>query len=181
MCIYIYIYLYLHIYVYMPTYMRVCLIICIIKYYNYYSYYNTCCCLATRGPPLLFNTIFWSTVTLIFFGCICFCWIKWWWFFTPLLPLEFFLFCWLVVGVADVTMAPAVGVAICGVTVDADVLLEVDVVTSLKSGLGLFFVGKVCSRHPVPAARSSRSLVLRHFIRRFWNHIFTCDHRNSKK
>lgn len=44
---------------------------------------------------------------------------------------------------------------------------------SLRSGLGLFLFGNVCSREP-PVASSSRSLLFRHFIRRFWNQIFTC-------
>lgn len=42
-----------------------------------------------------------------------------------------------------------------------------------RSGLGLFLFGNVWSREP-PLARSSRSLELRHFIRRFWNQILTC-------
>lgn len=45
--------------------------------------------------------------------------------------------------------------------------------TSLRSGFGFIFVGSVCSLHP-PDERSSRSLEFRHFILRFWNHIFTC-------
>jgi len=49
--------------------------------------------------------------------------------------------------------------------------------TSLRSGLGLFLVGKVCSREP-PAERSSLSLELRHFIRLFWNQILTCESRS---
>lgn len=48
--------------------------------------------------------------------------------------------------------------------------------TSLKSGFGLFRVGKVCSLEP-PADRSSRSFELRHFILLFWNQIFTCESR----
>lgn len=45
---------------------------------------------------------------------------------------------------------------------------------SLRSGLGLFLFGNVCSREP-PVASSSRSLLFRHFMRRFWNQIFTCE------
>lgn len=101
------------------------------------------------------------------------------------MPLIFFLSCWLAadVGIADVAApSPAVDV-VAAVEEDDNALLlgvAVDVVvTSLRSGFGLFFVGNVCSRQPVPAASSSRSLVLRHFIRRFWNHIFTCESFND--
>lgn len=45
---------------------------------------------------------------------------------------------------------------------------------SLRSGFGLFFVGSVCSLVP-PVESSSRSFEFRHFIRRFWNQIFTCE------
>lgn len=51
--------------------------------------------------------------------------------------------------------------------------------TSLRSGLGFIFVGKVCSLQP-PDDRSSLSLELRHFILRFWNQIFTWQQRVSK-
>ena len=44
---------------------------------------------------------------------------------------------------------------------------------SLRSGLGLSLLGRVSSRDP-PEDSSSRSLLLRHFMRRFWNQIFTC-------
>lgn len=44
--------------------------------------------------------------------------------------------------------------------------------TSLRSGCGLALVGSVCSRQP-PDDSSSRSLEFLHFIRRFWNQIFT--------
>lgn len=47
----------------------------------------------------------------------------------------------------------------------------------LLPGFGLFLVGRVCSRVP-PEESSSRSLEFRHFMRRFWNHIFTW---NAKK
>lgn len=46
---------------------------------------------------------------------------------------------------------------------------------SLKSGLGLFLFGNVCSREP-PVASNSLSLLFLHFIRRFWNQIFTWTH-----
>lgn len=45
--------------------------------------------------------------------------------------------------------------------------------TSLRSGCGLALVGRVCSRQP-PEDSSSLSLEFLHFIRRFWNQIFTC-------
>ncbi|KAK4011739.1 hypothetical protein OUZ56_020854 [Daphnia magna] len=57
---------------------------------------------------------------------------------------------------------------------------------SLKSGCGLFLVGNVCDLDP-PLANNSRSFELRHFMRRFWNHIFTYNsndthtHTNKKK
>lgn len=44
--------------------------------------------------------------------------------------------------------------------------------TSLRSGLGLVFVGRVCSLQP-PEDNSSLSFEFLHFIRRFWNHILT--------
>lgn len=43
---------------------------------------------------------------------------------------------------------------------------------SLRSGWGLFLVGRVWLREP-PLANSSRSFEFLHFIRRFWNQIFT--------
>lgn len=46
--------------------------------------------------------------------------------------------------------------------------------TSLRSGCGFALVGSVCSRQP-PDDRSSRSFEFLHFIRRFWNQIFTCE------
>lgn len=161
-----------------------------VRWSNLLHFYNyTCCCLGTGGQPLLFNNI-WSTTTLIFFCCIisCFCWsaamLLFWCGFVPLLTGFFLSWCWCCgwwpeVECVVVTTTPDVGVPI---TVNEGVvlllLLDVDIVASLRSGFGLFFVGKVCSRHPVPAASSSRSLVFRHFIRRFWNHIFTCTKRN---
>jgi len=50
---------------------------------------------------------------------------------------------------------------------------------SLKSGWGLFLVGSVCDLDP-PLASNSRSLELRHFMRRFWNHIFTWNPHENK-
>ena len=49
------------------------------------------------------------------------------------------------------------------------------VTVSLRSGCGLSLLGNVTSRL-APDDNSSRSLLLRHFIRRFWNQIFTCQH-----
>ena len=49
---------------------------------------------------------------------------------------------------------------------------------SLRSGLGLSLLGSVSSRLP-PEERSSRSFELRHFIRRFWNQIFTYTRKNQ--
>lgn len=51
--------------------------------------------------------------------------------------------------------------------------------TSLRSGCGLALVGSVCSRQP-PDDSSSRSLEFLHFIRRFWNQIFTCGQENKR-
>lgn len=57
-------------------------------------------------------------------------------------------------------------------------ILALSASASLRSGWGLFLLGSVCSREP-PAASSSRSFELRHFIRRFWNQIFTCNNFKS--
>ena len=51
--------------------------------------------------------------------------------------------------------------------------------TSLRSGCGLALVGSVCSRQP-PDDSSSRSLEFLHFIRRFWNQIFTCGQEKKR-
>lgn len=48
-----------------------------------------------------------------------------------------------------------------------------------KSGFGLFLFGSVWSRLP-PLANSSRSFEFRHFIRRFWNQIFTWKRTERK-
>ena len=40
-------------------------------------------------------------------------------------------------------------------------------------------MGRVCSRQP-PLDKSSRSLEFRHFMRRFWNQIFTWGDRGEE-
>lgn len=50
---------------------------------------------------------------------------------------------------------------------------------SLRSGCGLFFVGRVWDLEP-PLASNSRSFELRHFILRFWNQIFTYQKINKQ-